>query len=241
MQTCDKDSRTRSAMIDSESLAKQEALRERFLSVDSSNVADVLDRLGYPNQGLSADFLPYPSTAGRLAGWAYTIRGQMASSRETGDPEKMRACHGISPGEVAVWAGDGEGVCYFGELIATGMKERGCVGALVDGGVRDVRWIGQLGFPVYARYRTPIQSIGRWKVDASQVPVMLRGATIREVMVAPGDFILADEDGALAIPAALLAQVLEDAERLTRTEVAIRSELSAGITLAEALAKYGHV
>lgn len=221
--------------------AKQEALRVRFLSVDTSNVADVLDTLGYPNQGLSADFLPYPSTAGRLAGWAYTIRGQMMSYEESGDPEKMRACHGVSSGEVTVWAGDGEGVCYFGELIATGMKERGCVGALVDGGVRDVRWIGQLGFPVYARYRTPIQSIGRWKVDASQVPVAVRGATVKQVTIAPGDFILADEDGALVIPASLVSRVLEDAEKLTRIEVAIRSELSAGLTLAEALEKYGHV
>jgi regulator of RNase E activity RraA len=121
------------------------------------------------------------------------------------------------------------------------MKERGCVGALVDGGVRDVRWIGQLKFPVYARYRTPIQSIGRWKVDASQVPVTVPGATTKEVRIAPGDFILADEDGALVIPASLIAPVLEEAEKLTRTEVAIRSELSAGLTLAEALEKYGHV
>jgi regulator of RNase E activity RraA len=219
----------------------KEALRLRFLGVDASNVADVLDKLGYPNQGLSPGFSPYPSTAGRLAGWAYTIRGKMVPSRETGDPEKMRACQGLSAGEVSVWAGDGEGVCYFGELIATGMKERGCVGALVDGGVRDVRWIGQLGFPVYARYRTPIQSIGRWKVDASQVPVAVRGATTKEVMIAPGDFILADEDGALAIPATLVAQVLEAAEKLTRIEVAMRAELSAGLALAEALKKYGHV
>lgn len=228
-------------MTDCDSLAEQEGLRARFLGVDTSNVADVLDKLGYPNQGLSADFSPYPSTAGRLAGWAYTIRGQMVPYRESGDPEKMRACQGLSPGEVSVWAGDGEGVCYFGELIATGMKERGCVGALVDGGVRDVRWIGELGFPVYARYRTPIQSIGRWKVDASQVPVDVRGATTREVTVAPGDFILADEDGALVVPASLVVEVLEGAEKLTRIEVAIRSELSAGLTLAEALEKYGHV
>jgi regulator of RNase E activity RraA len=121
------------------------------------------------------------------------------------------------------------------------MKERGAVGALVDGGVRDVRWIGELGFPVYARYRTPIQSIRRWKVNAWQVPVGIRGATIKEVAIAPGDFILADEDGALTIPAALVGQVLEAAEKLTRTEVAIRAELSAGLTLAEALKKYGHV
>ena len=54
-----------------------------------------------------------------------------------GDPEKMKACQGIAPGDVSVWSGDGEGICYFGELIAVGMQDRGSVGALVDGGIRD--------------------------------------------------------------------------------------------------------
>jgi 4-hydroxy-4-methyl-2-oxoglutarate aldolase len=220
---------------------RREAIRLRFLDVDTSNVADVLDNLGYPNQGLAAEFLPYPSTAGRLTGWAYTIRGQMTPFPLGGDPEKMKACQGVSPGEVTVWSGDGEGICYFGELIAIGMKERGCVGALVDGGIRDVRWIAQQEFPVFARYRTPVQSIGRWKVNAWQVPVLLRGATISFVRIEPGDFILADEDGVLSIPAAIVEKVLEEAERLTNTEVLIRSELSAGLTLAEALKKFGHV
>lgn len=171
----------------------KENIRLRFLEIDTSNVADALDDMGYSDQGLAADFAPYPAAAGRLAGWAYTIRGQMTPYQLGGDTEKMQACNGVSAGEVTVWSGDGEGICYFGELIALGMKERGCVGALVDGGVRDVRWIGQHGFTVYARYRTPIQSIGRWKVNAWQVPVYLRGATTALVQIEPGDFILADE------------------------------------------------
>ncbi|PWC96660.1 aldolase [Azospirillum sp. TSO5] len=158
-----------------------------------------------------------------------------------GDADKMAACQGLSPGEVSVWSGDGDGICYFGELIAIGMKERGSTGALVDGGIRDVRWLGHHGFPVYARYRTPVQSIGRWKVNAWQVPVFLRGATVERVRIEPGDFILADEDGALAIPAAIVPQVLAESEALTATEIRIREELSNGLTLAQALERYGHV
>lgn len=221
--------------------ARREDIRRRFLGVDTCNVADVLDSLGYPNQALAAEFAPYPNTAGRLAGWAYTIRGKMVPLAAAGDPEKMKACQGVSPGEVTVWSGDGDGICYFGELIAIGMKQRGCVGSLVDGGIRDVRWIAQQQFPVFARYRTPVQSIGRWKVNAWQVPVSLRGATTRLVSIEPGDFILGDDDGVIAIPAAVVEPVLEGAERLTNTEVLIRSELSSGLTLSEALKKYGHV
>lgn len=218
-----------------------ETIRQRYLAVDTSNVADVLDALGYFDQGLSAEFSPYPADSGKLAGWAYTIRGQMTPYGQGGDAEKMTACQGIRPGEITVWSGDGEGVCYFGELIAIGMKERGCVGALLDGGIRDIRWIVEQNFPLFARYRTPVQSIGRWKVNACQIPVTLRGATAKLVQVAPGDFILADEDGALVIPQAIVEQVLLEAEALTEKERQIRIDLQAGLTLADALGKYGHV
>jgi len=219
----------------------REAIRVRFLKVDTSNVADVLDDMGLPHQGLAADFKPFPESAGKLAGWAYTIRGQMTPYARKGDPEKMKACQGLAPGDVSVWSGDGEGICYFGELIAVGMKDRGSVGALVDGGIRDIRWIGALGFPVYARYRTPVQSIGRWKVVEWQQNVYLRGATAKWVLVSPGDFILADEDGAIVIPQAVVSETLGRAEQLTEQETKLRLELQNGLGLEQALAEFGHV
>jgi 4-hydroxy-4-methyl-2-oxoglutarate aldolase len=221
--------------------AKRDELRVRYALIDTSNVADVLDKMGHPDCGLAPELLPYPADAGRIAGWAYTIEGQMMTYATAGDPEKMRACQGLSPGEISVWSGDGEGVCYFGELIALGMKERGCVGAVVDGGVRDIRWLGEHKFPVYARYRTPVQSIGRWKVTAWQKPVDMRGATVAFVTVRPGDFILGDEDGVIAIPQALAEPVLVEAEKLTQKEIQIRAELKNGLTLAQALEKFGAV
>jgi regulator of RNase E activity RraA len=121
------------------------------------------------------------------------------------------------------------------------MKERGSVGALIDGGIRDIRWIKEQAFSIFARYRTPVQSIGRWKVSAHQVPVKLRGATSRFVEIAPGDFILGDDDGVIIIPAAIVSDVLKEAEKLTQIEVQIRNELSNGLPLADALRKFGHV
>jgi regulator of RNase E activity RraA len=217
---------------------------ERLRAVDTANLADVLDDLGLRDQGLSPELRPVVGE--RVAGKAYTICGQMLpesarAESATGDPRKMTACHGIGPGEVAVWSGDGEGVCYFGELIALGMKERGAVGALVDGGVRDTRALAGIGFPVAARYRSSVQSIGRWRVTAYQVPVYLRGATQRRVAVLPGDYVAADDDGAVVIPQARLAEVIERAEAMTAAEGQIRDALSAGLSLSAALEKFGHV
>lgn len=219
-----------------------EDIRRRYEAVDSSNAADVLDELGFRDQGLAPEFAPYPADAGTLAGWAFTIRGEMTPyPLGAGDPAKMEACGLLTPGTVSVWSGGGEGICFFGELISIGMKERGCVGALVDGGIRDVAWVGKLGFRVYARYRTPVQSIGRWKVVASGEPVPMPGATVPHVTVSPGDFVLADADGALVIPADVAVQVLERAEALQAREAQIRDELARGLSLAEALVKFGHV
>ena len=109
--------------------AEQRAdIRRRYAAVDTSNVADVLDALGLPDQGLAPELAPM--SGARLAGWAYTIAGQSRPYAGGGDPAKMDACAGIGPDEVAVWAGDGVGICYFGELIALGLRERGCVGSL---------------------------------------------------------------------------------------------------------------
>ena len=218
-----------------------EVMRQRYLKVDAATVSDVLDTLGYQHQGIAAGFAPYPETAGKLAGWAYTICGEMRPYAGNGDPDKMKAVDGLKKGCVSVWSGAGDGVCFFGELIALGMKTRGCTGALVDGGIRDIEWIAKQKFPVYARYRTPVQSISRWKVTACQVPAYLPGATKQHVIVNPGDFVLGDVDGVVIVPAEAVEKALNEAERLTATEVKIRAELDAGATLEQILAKYGHV
>lgn len=218
---------------------QRQDIRERFLRVDTANVADALDELGIVDQGLSAQFTPFSGS--RLGGWAYTIAGQTQPYEGTGDASKMEACAGISEGEISVWSGDGQGICYFGELIALGMKERGSAGALVGGGIRDIRWLQEHEFPVFAQYRTPVQSIGRWRVTSWQQPVSLPGATSRWVTVAPGDFVLADEDGVIVVPDAVVERILERAETLTATEVEIRKALRLGKSLAECLAEFGHV
>ena len=220
---------------------RRDSLRARYLQVDTATVADVLDAFGLPNQGLASQFAPFPAGAGRMGGWAYTIRGKMTRYSASGDPQKMQAVDGLGRGELAVWSGEGTGVCFFGELIALGMKRRGCAGALVDGGIRDIEWIKRQRFPVYARYRTPVQSIGRWKVTAWQVPVDIPGATRKSVRVRPGDFILADADGVIAIPARVAFRVLVEAERLTAREIRIRRNLGRGASLEDVLKKYGHV
>jgi 4-hydroxy-4-methyl-2-oxoglutarate aldolase len=76
------------------------AIRERFLEVETANVADVLDERGLPDQGLAPDFAA--RSGDRLAGWAFTIAGQMVPYEAAGDPAKMQACEQLGAGEVSV-------------------------------------------------------------------------------------------------------------------------------------------
>ena len=214
-------------------------IRSRFLAVDVANVADVLDDLGHRDQALSTDFT---CAAGRerLAGWAFTISGAMSAAPGR-DPLKAQACSQIGPDEVSVWQGNGRGVCYFGELVAIGMMQRGSVGAVVDGGVRDKRWLHEIGFTTFSRYPTSVQTSGRWRVETWQQPVTLPGASGQPVVIEPGDFILGDDDGVIVIPAGIVDVVLEAAETMTEKEIDVRAAIRNGMTLADAMAEFGRI
>src|SRR5690606_26919680 len=111
-----------------------------------------------------------------VAGWAYPIEGRMANEKGA-DRLKLQGVDELPAGSVTVWAGtDAAGICLFGDLIAANMQKRGCHGAVVDGGFRDVSVISETGFPVFARYVSPVQSVGRWRVRTHGEPVTIRGA-----------------------------------------------------------------
>ncbi|WP_198530387.1 MULTISPECIES: RraA family protein [Mycobacteroides] len=215
------------------------SIRARYLSVETPNVSDVLDEFGFPGQALSADFAP--RSGSQLAGWAFTISGDSVAGGPPTDLAKVQACSEVQDGDITVWAGNGNGACFFGELIALGLQGLGCRGALIDGGVRDLAWLEQAGFATFSTYRTPVQSIGRWQVQSWAQSVLLPGATCRTVEVGPGDFILGDIDGVVVVPAAHVLPVLERAEAVTLRERGIRQGLKDGMSLQEAIARYGAI
>ena len=219
--------------------APQTEIRRRFLALDTTTVSDVLEKFGCFDQALATGIAPLVPDPPKLAGFAYTVRGQMMAYAGPGDPDKMAAIDGMTPGVVAVWGGDAEGMACFGELLALSMQVRGCAGLVVNGGVRDSAWIIRHGIPTFARYRSPVQSIGRWKVTGCQVPLLMPGATAKRVDVRPGDFILGDADGVIVVPAEHIDAVVDEAERITARETRIREDIRQGAALDTILGRYG--
>jgi 4-hydroxy-4-methyl-2-oxoglutarate aldolase len=205
-------------------------------------IADIFDTLQRLPPVLDTRLFPVNPSLVRFAGPAYTIAGKMHQWSGSGDRDKLAAIDAMPAGAVALWAGaDIRGVCCFGDILATAMKARGVAGVVVDGGVRDTSEIRNLGLPVLTRYRTPAQAIGRWHVTDRQVTVRVRGALEKWVSVQPGDIVAADEDGVIIIPQALLAMVLQRVRQWHEKDSAARHEIAGGLSLLEALDKYGHL
>jgi regulator of RNase E activity RraA len=213
---------------------------EALKAAGTAVIADVFDSMQRTPPVLDNSLRPI-GIATVFAGPAYTVTGE--SVRFTGgDRVKLAAIDNMPAGVVAVWASmDAKGVCCFGDLLASAMRARGCAAAVVDGGVRDTAFLAEFGMPVVARYQTPAQGIGRWRVTASQVEVRVRGALEDWLSVAPGDIVVGDADGQIVIPQLLLEEVTAKVIEWSRLETGARADIIAGLPLLAALEKYGHL
>jgi 4-hydroxy-4-methyl-2-oxoglutarate aldolase len=203
-------------------------------------IADVFDSMKILPPVLDNALRPVGADA-TFAGPAYTITGESAHW-VGGDRAKLAAIDAMPAGVVALWASmDAKGVCCFGDLLASAMKARGCAAAVVDGGVRDAAFLKQCGMPVVSRYLTPAQGIGRWRVTAAQKTVRVRGALAEWIEVSPGDILVGDADGVIAIPASLVESVTAKVVLWSESETNAREEIQKGLPLLAALEKYGHL
>jgi 4-hydroxy-4-methyl-2-oxoglutarate aldolase len=215
---------------------------QALMEAGTAVISDVFDKMGHLPPILDNTLVPIPGPGIRFAGPAYTITGESHRWSGKGDRTKLAAIDAMVPGVVPVWAGnDIRGVCCFGDLLSEAMKARGCAGVVVDGGVRDLAYLKTLELPMMVRYRTPAQAIGRWRVTDRQVAIRVRGALEDWVEVRPDDIVVADDDGVIILPGALVdrieAQVLGWAEKDSRA----RKDIRTGTPLLEALDKYGHL
>lgn len=201
-------------------------------------VCDVLDSLGYRNQSPHVGLRPFSLNCVDeiLVGRCKTTQW---TNMDYEDPHpyelELQAVDECQSDDVLIAAAGGSlrsGV--WGELLTTAARNRGCVGAIVDGAVRDVAKISALGFPVFARATSAYDSLHRQRVVNIDVPVEVGG-----VVFTPGDLVVADTDGIVVIPQGVEQQAVELARQKIAGENTTREAIKQGMKATEAYQKYG--
>jgi 4-hydroxy-4-methyl-2-oxoglutarate aldolase len=198
-------------------------------------VSDSLDQLGIRHQAMREYLRPlFPAC--KFAGWARTIAcSDVYHISDNPYDLEIEAMDSILPGEVVVVSTQQSlRNAPWGELMSTAAKARKARGAVIDGLVRDVKKIEELGFPVLAAGIKPVDSIGRGIVTGYNVPV-----ACGDVIVRPGDFVFADYDGVVVAPRERAIDALTLAREKVVRENKSREELLKGAYLRDVFNKYG--
>jgi 4-hydroxy-4-methyl-2-oxoglutarate aldolase len=214
-----------------------EEISKRYRRLYTGAISDMLDKNGYRRQVLPFFITPF-TRLDKVAGPAFTGQGYPCADT-THDDTKVRLgmLDSITPGTVSVWACGGSQDCaHWGEIMSTAARQRGCEGAVIDGGVRDVDFVNAMNYPVFARFKCSASSVGRWDICAYQVSIR-----IGDVVIHPGDFVFGDVDGVVVVPQAITLDVLHAAEDVFRREGGMREELRQGVSVKDAYEKYGSI
>lgn len=213
------------------------SLAERALRLYTGALTDVLDELGEQGRTLPPGLLPLREGM-RLAGPAFPVEGVPAVQLDRDASIRgILTMLGEAPAHHVVVYQTHDEACtsaHLGELSVVALRARGCAGAVIDGGCRDIDAILGQDFPVFCRYRTPADAVPRWRIEHWNAAV-----TIGSVRVEPGDYLVADRDGIVVVPAALRDEVLRRAEQLVATENEIREAVREGVSPLEAYDRFG--
>jgi regulator of RNase E activity RraA len=198
-------------------------------------VADVLDALGFRRQAAACPLVSQ-SGHGLLVGRAKTTLWEEIDGIDPKPYElELAAVDQCRADDVLVAAAGGSmrsGI--WGELLSTAARNAGCAGAIVDGAVRDVAKMNDLGFRVFARGTCPLDSMHRQRVAAVDVAVEIGG-----VAISAGDLVFADLDGVVVVPRQVEAEALAKAWEKVTAENRVRDEIRAGSKAGEVFRKYG--
>lgn len=198
-------------------------------------VCDALDGLGFPRQSPRVE-LAAVTVETLLVGRCHTtLWADMAHPDPRPYELELQAVDTCQPDHVLIAAAGGSmrsGI--WGELLTTAARNRGCIGAVIDGAVRDVAAMRAMQFPVFARGRCVYDSQNRQRVIDVDVPVEIDGVVFR-----PGDLVFADADGIVVVPQEAEAETLQRAWQKVHDENVTRDAIRGGMLATEAYRKYG--
>jgi regulator of RNase E activity RraA len=212
-----------------EPTAVSDEVLDRLRATSIPTISIVLRRLGYASTFLAGLSPRTPSQ--NFVGRAFTGRTLPIRKDVSPGPSLHRqAFETIHAGDVLVIDARGDvGARVTGDILATRLRVRGAAALVTDGAIGDLAALQTIGLPVYSRGVTPV-TFGELHVMADlNVPVSCAG-----VLIMPGDVLVGDPEGVIAIPQGVAAQVAEEGVEAERRDAFSRTQVEAGHSLAEA-------
>lgn len=213
------------------------AVLEGFRHVEVASVSDaaeqILGRKIYMSHRMQSIF------PAKFAGFAVTVL--LKKDEGNKDPNALAGMMaaidaGAKDSVYVMTVEDGADIAGMGGLMGTTMYSRGYVGAVVDGGVRDIAQLKRLGFPVYALGPVPSTSVGHYKFGGANIAMFCDG-----VQVQPGDIVAADADGVVVVPRAKAEEILALAQQMDFKEHSMYPIIEKFHSLQEAVRRFGRI
>ena len=213
-----------------------ESIINGFMAVATASVADAVDKLAGKRGYMDHAIKPRINEK-KIVGPAVTVL-EGPTDEFVPPQHALDAIDESEPGSVIVIAINGEpNVAVWGGLMTAGAVANKHAGAILDGGVRDLTEIRRdYDFPIFARSVSPGTTLGRHKTLNANIPI-----PVGDVMVHPGDLIVADIDGVIVVPKDQVAAVLEMAQEIDAREAEQARLIIEAKSLRDGLAKYGRI
>ncbi len=211
-------------------------LLEEYRHVEAASVSDAEEQVLHQKHYMAHTMQPIFPT--KFAGTALTV---LLKKEENKDPQALSgmlaAIDSGGPGSVYVMkVEDGADIAGMGGLMGTAMFARGFVGAVVDGGVRDLPQLKRIGFPVYATGPVPSTSVGHYRFGGMNIPLEVAGTHVD-----PSDILVADQDGVVVVPRAHAAEILVRAQQLDNSEHSMYPYIEKFHSIVEAVKQFGRI
>ena len=212
------------------------AMLAGYRHVEVSSVSDAIEQLTGQRMYMTHHMQPIFTT--KFAGYAITVK---MVKEENHDPNALSGMlqaidQGSKDSVYVMTIQDGVDIAGMGGLMGTAMFSRGFVGAVVDGGVRDLPQLKRIGFPVYSTGPVPSTSVGHYKFGGVNIAIDCDG-----VKVNAGDIVVADQDGVVVVPREHAAEVLVRAERLDNSEHSMYPFIEKFHSITEAVKQFGRI
>lgn len=228
--------RVRAEAVQDASKKDDAALIEAYRHVEVASVSDALEQMLGKKLYMTHRMRPiFPS---KFAGFALTVHLKKEENEDPAALNGMLAAIDEGPRNsvYVMQVDEGADIAGMGGLMGTAMSARNFSGAVIDGGVRDVAYLGKIGFPVFATGIVPSTSVHHYRFAGANVPIQCDGVTVR-----PGDIVVADADGVAVVPRESAEKVLALAQQLDFKEHSMYPIIEKARSIVEGVKQLGRL